>query len=113
MRTQGVENLGGEKCDLAFVVSRLVEEAITAQSMTGDAFGGRDFDDRIFSGGLTVVSEKIVSGRKENVANAEHGRGLETVQFCALASTSSVQMRTRRAPPSGVGRRVSFHSRSW
>jgi hypothetical protein len=61
--TELVENLKGEKCDLAFVILFVVEIAIAAQTATGHAFDIRHFDHRKIVRLAAVVPDEIMAGR--------------------------------------------------
>lgn len=55
-----IENLEREKRDLPFVVFAVIEEAITADTVTGHAFHFGNFDDGIIVRCTAVMAEEIV-----------------------------------------------------
>ena len=54
-----IENLEREKCDLAFVIFLVIEEAIAANAVTGHAFDRRNFNRRMIVRFAPMVAEKL------------------------------------------------------
>jgi hypothetical protein len=69
LNAQFFENLQSEKCDLAFVVLFVVEEAVAANAARGDALELRDFNHRMRACRLAVVPEEVVARRNVAVEN--------------------------------------------
>ena len=72
-----VENLAGEKCNLAFVIVFEIKVAITTNSAVSHAFERRDFNHRKLTGFLSVMSDKIVARR--NVKMTDFHRRHDTI----------------------------------
>jgi FdhD protein len=72
-----IKNFQREKCDLAFVIFLVIEEAIAANTLAGHAIDDRHFDGWIIIRFLPVMAEKIVAGR--NVKMTDFHRGHDTI----------------------------------
>ena len=64
---ESFENLGGEKCDLPFVIIAKIEVTIAAQAAAGDTFHFRHFQEWKVARGLAVMADEIVPGRNEDL----------------------------------------------
>jgi hypothetical protein len=62
-----VEHFDREERDLAFVILAVIEEAITTNSSSGDAFDFLNFNDRTRAGFHPVVAEKVMTRRDVEV----------------------------------------------
>jgi hypothetical protein len=67
-----VEHVHGKESDLAFVVLFVGEEAIPANALPGDTGQFLDFNHGMLAGGLAMVSEKVMSGRNEEMGKGNH-----------------------------------------
>ena len=56
-----LKNFSGEKSNLPFVIVSIIEKAVAANSVAGDAFDHRYFHGRIFIRFAAVMTEKIVA----------------------------------------------------
>jgi hypothetical protein len=63
-----VENLGGEECDLPFVVVLEVEKTVAFNPASGHATDFRRFNQRVLTGRLPVAAKEVVSGREKEIA---------------------------------------------
>lgn len=66
MFRQQVENLAGEKRDLAFVIIAIIEEAVAADPVPGDTLDLAGFDQRKIVRRPAVMAEIVVPGRYED-----------------------------------------------
>lgn len=71
VRTKFFENFCREKGDLAFVVFAEIEVTVAPQTATGHAFHLRNLNERKVARRLTVVADKVVAGRDEDLPD-EH-----------------------------------------
>ncbi|MGZ5564690.1 MAG: hypothetical protein ACXWFY_05820 [Chthoniobacterales bacterium] len=62
-----------EESDLTFVIFLVVEEAITADAMTGDALNTIDFLQRIIVRRTIVMAEIVMASGDEELANNHCG----------------------------------------
>ena len=74
MSGEELENFGGEKGDLAFVVGFEVEETISPQTLTRDTFDRFDRNGGMLSGGFTVVAKVVVAGGNVELENLHECR---------------------------------------
>lgn len=65
----GLKQVAGKKCDLAFVVIFVIEESITAQTTSRNAFDFGDFNARMIARRLAVMSKEIVAAGNIEMPN--------------------------------------------
>ena len=78
--TQRLKDVEGKKSDLSFVLIFVIEIAVAHDSMSGDAFDPRHFDDRMLARGPFVVPEIIVTRRNVKMRDL-HGSTLSPAEL--------------------------------
>ena len=68
-----IENFQREECDLPFVISFVIEEAVAANAVTGHTFDQWNFNRRKFVRFASVVPEEIVAARNVKVTDFHYG----------------------------------------
>ena len=75
---ESLENLRGEKCDLAFVIFSMIEVAVPEQTLACDTLGSFPRNQRRRPGGLPVVANEIMFRRNEDLFDLHVGRTAKT-----------------------------------